>query len=65
MIRPVAVQSNLPGGPVLIDVADIAKVDPQWIGGRFGVRIDFGSGNFVTVPPSQVALLWSAGMLAQ
>jgi len=50
---------------VLIDVANIAKVDPQWAGGRFGARIDFNNGNFVIVPQSQVALLQGAGMVAQ
>jgi hypothetical protein len=64
MERPVAVQTHVPGGSVLIDVANIAKVDAQWAGGRFGTRVDFYNGNFVIVPQSQVALLQGAGLLA-
>jgi hypothetical protein len=65
MQRPVAVETNVPGGSIVVDVANIARVDPKWVGGRFGARIDFNNGNFITVSQGQLALLQNAGMIPQ
>lgn len=63
MIRPVAIQANIPPAKILIDAGNISKVDYQWIGGAFGVYIGFNDGRFVVVSHEQAALLERHGML--
>jgi len=63
MQRPVAIDTLVPGGSVLIDIAAISRIDEQWAAPRFGTRIDFCDGKFVTVSANQVKLLRDAGLI--
>jgi hypothetical protein len=63
MKRPIAVRANLPPADILIDAAEINGVNPQWLGGAFGVHLSFNNGNFVVVPQDQAAALEKMGAL--
>jgi hypothetical protein len=63
MIRPVAIQANIPPAQILIDAGNINKVDYQWIGGAFGVHIAFNNGSFVVVPHNQADILVKYGII--
>jgi hypothetical protein len=65
MQRLVAVHANIPPAHILINVADITKVDAQWLGGAFGTHLSFSSGGFVVLPKTEVTILEKHGLLPQ
>jgi hypothetical protein len=36
-------------GPVDVDVEDVAGIDPKWLGGAYGCRINFRNENWIAV----------------
>jgi hypothetical protein len=39
-------------GPVDVDIRDVTGIDPQWLSGALGYRIDFRNENWIAVSPA-------------
>ena len=42
-------------GTINIDVSEVARVEPQWLGGACGCRISFRNGNWIAVSLADAA----------
>ena len=62
MKMPLAVETNMPGGRVLIDAGSVIKVEHNWLGGG-AVRLNFGDGGFVVVPAAEATKLERSGVI--
>jgi hypothetical protein len=39
-------------GPVDVDPSEVTRLEPQWLGGALGCRINFRNGNWIAVSPA-------------
>jgi hypothetical protein len=60
-MRPIGIETKVPGVPVVVDGDSISTVTRNWLG--MGDRLDFSNGNFVIVLERQTKVLEDLGVL--